>query len=180
MKNALTAALILFAAFGCQGAAKLPDARSATKPAAPGRAWIGAALRAPSSSETEAMELPVEVRLQGRAVESVVAAGPAAIAGLKSGDVLLCLDENELYSHDDLADFLRASRPGENIELTVRRAGTTQDELVTLELANSPDLTAQAPSIDWEFASLAQLSQATIRAKNEKRRLLIGLSGAET
>jgi len=180
MRIAHTAALFLLVAVACKSASDPTDSPGSSTASNPGRAWIGAAFRAPSNSEAEAMELPVEVRLQGRAVDSVVPTGPAALAGLRAGDVLLSLDENEIYSHDDLADFLRASSPGEMIALTVRRAGETQDEFVTLELSESPDDSAQSPSIDWEFASLAQLPRATTKAKNQKQRLLIGLSGAET
>ena len=180
MRIAHTAILFLFAAGGCQSTAELPGASDRGKLVVPGQAWLGAALRAPSDAEVEAMALPIEIRLQGRVIESIVAGGPAALAGLNAGDVFLRLDENELYSHDDLVDFLRASNPGEKIDLTVRRAGTTQDETVALELSHSPDNTTLPSSIDWEFASLAQLPLASAKAENEQHRVLVGLSGAET
>ncbi len=168
-------ALCLLASAACRS---VPDSAQASGSAS-GRAWLGAVTRTPSSSEAEAMELPFEVRLQGQAIASVVPGGPASLAGLKSGDVVLRMDENALYSQDDVRDFLCASQPGEKVELTVRRAGTSAEEALAVELTSSPDDHA-ATSIDWEFASLAQLSRATAKARAEKRRLLIGLSGAET
>ena len=169
-------ALCLLAAASCRSVSESSEATAA----ALDRAWLGASTRTPSDSEAEAMDLPFEVRLQGQAIASVAPGGPASLAGLKTGDVVLRMDENALYSQDDLHDFLWASQPGDRVELTVRRAGTSEDESIPIELTSAPDDHATKPSIDWEFASLAQLPQAKAKAEAEERRLLIGLSGAET
>lgn len=173
-------ALFLFAIAACQSGPTSTAHSEHDSALQANRAWLGAGMRIPSAAEAEAMELPTDVRLQGRAIDSVLPNSPAALAGLKVGDVLMSLDENALYSDDDFIDFLNASDPGDEVKLTIRRAGNAEDELLLVELSGSPDQHASDPSIDWEFASLAQLTEGQAKAKNEGRRLLIGLSGAET
>lgn len=169
-------ALYLITAPACRSAPGSTEARSD----ASDRAWLGAATRTPSDAEAEELGLPFEVRLQGQTVAAVVSGGPASAAGVRTGDVILRLGENTLHSQDDVRDFLSAAQPGERVELTVRRTGTTGDLSIPVVLGRSPDPHVARPSIEWEFASLAQLPRAMAKAEAQSRALLIGLSGAET
>ncbi len=54
-------------------------------------------------------------------VDSVEAAGPAAESGLQAGDVLLQIDDAQLSSIDELRAALGGKRPGQTVEITVRR-----------------------------------------------------------
>ena len=57
MRIAHTAALFLLVAVACQRAPNPTDSPGSSTASNPGRAWIDAALRAPSTSEAKAMEL---------------------------------------------------------------------------------------------------------------------------
>jgi serine protease Do len=50
---------------------------------------------------------------------------PAEKAGLKAGDVLLSIDNKKIEKRDDLTDFLRTKRPGDEIIVEVRREEKT-------------------------------------------------------
>ena len=69
----------------------------------------------------------------GLAISAVDPAGPAATAGLTSGDVILTLDGTSLTEHIGLTDLLAAHRPGDVVEVGVRRAdGSSATFRITL------------------------------------------------
>lgn len=89
-----------------------------------GKATIGVSTSVPPSELAEAMELTNRVRVHGRLVDSVE--GPAAEAGICTGDVLLTLGAVDLYSDDDIADFLSVTEPGARI-VAARRGVARRD-----------------------------------------------------
>jgi len=140
------------------------------------RATLGVMTSVPTPELAAALRLPNRVRVLGRVVES--AEGAAAAAGLRPGDVLLALNEIELYSQDDLDDVLRASRPGETIALRALRPGEPGERQLTARLGGVP--TTAVSGIRWQYASLASLPRAQAEAREKRRHVLVGLSGAET
>lgn len=54
---------------------------------------------------------------------AVAVGGPGAKAGLKSGDVITAVDGRRVHSGEELIVRTRAHRPGDRLELTVRRDG---------------------------------------------------------
>ena len=58
----------------------------------------------------------------GLAISAVDPAGPAAAAGLTSGDVILTVDGIALTEHVGLTDLLAAHQPGDAVDVGVRRA----------------------------------------------------------
>jgi len=68
----------------------------------------------------------------GLYVSAVDAGGPAAMAGLKPGDVITAIDGLPVDDADQLAVVTLARKPGEVVTLTYRRAGTSADATVTL------------------------------------------------
>jgi putative serine protease PepD len=81
--------------------------------------------------------LGVNVDLQyqgdGARVNSIVAGGAAAKAGVKSGDVITAVDGNQLSSSSELLSVLRSKAPGDTVKLTVQDpGGGTHDVTVTL------------------------------------------------
>jgi predicted metalloprotease with PDZ domain len=146
----------------------------------PKMAALGAETRIPTGDEAKAYGLSKQKVgcTNGQYVKVVEKGGPADKAGLKEGDVLLSLNSNKLYSKDDLADFLRVTKPGAKIEAHVRRAGTFKEEKVTLTLGTGPEVSGKG--IIWQHAGLGQLDSALAAAKDEKKLLLVGLSGADT
>jgi serine protease Do len=57
----------------------------------------------------------------GVRVESVIPGGPAALAGIRSGDRILAFDGEEVRTPDVLVSMVAAMRPGEDAQLTLLR-----------------------------------------------------------
>lgn len=57
----------------------------------------------------------------GVRVESVIPGGPAALAGIRSGDRILAFDGEEVRTPDVLVSMVAAMRPGDDAQLTLLR-----------------------------------------------------------
>lgn len=68
----------------------------------------------------------------GAAVFALLEGGPAAAAGLQTGDVITAVDDNEVAGLDDLAQAAAQYNPGDEVVLTVERDGETVELTVTL------------------------------------------------
>jgi phosphoserine phosphatase RsbU/P len=75
-------------------------------------------------------------------VFNVIPGSPAAQAGLRAGDLIIALNGHELSSYSLLAKIWSRSRPGDSVDITVRRPGEVQPITVhaTFRLANSARL----------------------------------------
>jgi putative serine protease PepD len=69
---------------------------------------------------------------QGLFVTSVQAAGPAAMAGLRAGDVVTEIDGQPATSADQLVELTITKRAGDRVELTYVRGGQSREATVTL------------------------------------------------
>ncbi len=139
---------------------------------------FGAQTAVPSDEVAERLDLPFNVRQQGRELTSVTGESTLARLGLKAGDVLLELDGVPLYSQDDVADVLRVHRPGDEVAIAFHPAG--DPDVVETTIVLGDDAGPHAEGIEWQFASLANLERALERAADENKGVLVGLSGAET
>jgi S1-C subfamily serine protease len=76
----------------------------------------------------------------GAVVRQATAGGPAARAGIRAGDLIVAVAGERIRDPDDVAAAIQERRPGESVEIEVRRDG----ELRTLdvELTARPE---QAP-----------------------------------
>jgi thioredoxin len=152
------------------------------------QATLGVDTEAPSEAVAKAQGLKHKVRLHGRVVTEVAAEGAAARAGVRIGDVLLRLGDNDLYSADDISDFLEVSDPLDQVILRFKRPGEAEPREATVTLgarrsvtrSTSRDVPASGPRFTWQFASLGQLPKALDAARSQHKKLLVGLSGAET
>ena len=72
----------------------------------------------------------------GARLAEVVPGGPAADAGLKQGDVVTEVDGNSIESADDLRLAVENHKPGDSLQLTVKRDGDTKS--ITVELGTRP------------------------------------------
>ncbi|MER6994194.1 trypsin-like peptidase domain-containing protein [Streptomyces sp. NPDC000410] len=63
---------------------------------------------------------------------AVTADGPAAKAGIRTGDVITKVDGQRVHSGEELIVKIRAHRPGDRLELTVVRDGKEQSKTLTL------------------------------------------------
>jgi S1-C subfamily serine protease len=140
-------------------------------------AQLGAGTRAPTKEEVKEYELPTTVRVQGQVVDSVEPGSPAEKAGIAKGDVILKLGENKIYSRDTIEDFLHVTKPGTEITVLIKRAKSFKEEEIKLKLGERE---VKGRRFAWDYASLEQLEQALAQAKKDGKKVLVGLSGAET
>jgi putative serine protease PepD len=68
----------------------------------------------------------------GALVQSVTRSGPAADAGLRSGDVVTAIDSTPIHGTNDLVAAIAAHQPGDHVQLTVRRGSQTVKLTATL------------------------------------------------
>lgn len=70
--------------------------------------------------------------VKGARLKDVLADSPAAKAGLRGGDLVVSMDGQVVESVDDARDVLRRRRPGDEIEVGVRRGGAARTFTVAL------------------------------------------------
>ncbi len=68
----------------------------------------------------------------GVVISNVVASGPAAKAGLKTGDAIIAVDGKEVKTGDDLVGEISQRKPGSTVKLTYVRNGKREDATVTV------------------------------------------------
>ncbi len=84
-------------------------------------------------------------KLDGVLVNAVEPGGPAAIAGLEPGDIILALDERGITNTIDLPAQVAEIKPGTSIKLTVLRRGNTKAINVTVgQLRDAQSASADA------------------------------------
>lgn len=84
-------------------------------------------------------EIAEQLRLEdttGVAVLSVAENGPAEQAGIRPGDILRSIDDEELRSPEDLLTALRQRDPGDEVTIEIQRDG--ESSTVDLTLAGRP------------------------------------------
>lgn len=86
----------------------------------PRRARLGVGL-APSSVANRLRQSVGLPPRDGLLVQAVMADGPAAAAGLETGDLLVAVGDRELQRIDDLMEALEGVSPGSSVNLTVVR-----------------------------------------------------------
>ncbi|MHC4514043.1 MAG: PDZ domain-containing protein [Planctomycetota bacterium] len=165
-----------------------PDATKAKAKAADAKAqgkyeWVaslGVETRAPSKEECIKYALKLEVRYQGQLVTGLAKDGVAAKAGIEKGDIILKLGKVEIFSSDDIRDLVMVRRPGQLIEVRLTRGKTKKQETLSVRLGAKKIPARKVPRLDWQYAGLPYLQDVLRRAKKQRKRVLVGLSGAET
>ena len=69
---------------------------------------------------------------KGALVGSVQSGGPAAAAGLRNGDVVTAFDGSPIRSSNDLVAAITSHRPGDRVNVTVRRGSSSVSVSATL------------------------------------------------
>lgn len=124
--------------------AKTPPAEAQIETDAPrARAWIGARTQALSNENARRLGTDVEV---GVYVDEVYE-GPASVAGIQAGDVLMRMDGEplDLEPGERLDDLVADYVVGEEVPFLVRRGGKNQELLI--RLAKSPLRPELAPRL---------------------------------
>jgi S1-C subfamily serine protease len=93
------------------------------------RGYLGAIIRGIDGRYAQEMQLPVN---EGVYVDSVLADGAAARAGIKAGDIIKEMDGMSISTSSKLLEFVGRKRPGDEIEVTVLRNGAEKKINVTL------------------------------------------------
>lgn len=88
--------------------------------------YIGVSV-ATVSTETQSYGLP-----QGAAVKSVAENSPAAAAGLKINDIITHINDSAITGSSELVSYIGNAKPGDQLNLTVYRQGSTQQLTITV------------------------------------------------
>ena len=100
-------------------------------PPRPGPAWIGVFLGDAVDGGVRILE--------------VVDEGPAAKAGLTSGDLVIRVDGKDIADRGDLSRALDRHAPGDTLQITILRAGESRDMKVLLGAPRTPVYTPMPP-----------------------------------
>jgi len=93
-------------------------------------AYIGVSTRTVNETLQQQFSLS---RSSGVLVADLVTGGPAAKAGLRQGDIIVKVGDEEMVESNDLLAAIREMKPGDQVDVTVDRDGETQVITVTLE-----------------------------------------------
>ncbi len=69
----------------------------------------------------------------GVLVSEAVKGSPAEKAGIRAGDVIVSVDGKSVDSSRDIGELVRAMKKGDTVKVDVRRKGTAQQFLVTID-----------------------------------------------
>jgi serine protease DegQ len=83
------------------------------------RGWIGIEAQDITPELAESFKLP---QARGSLVAGVLQNSPAALAGLKSGDVLLAINDKEISDSSSMLNLIAVLKPNEKAVLTIARA----------------------------------------------------------
>ena len=84
------------------------------------RAWLGILGEAITEAIRHYYNLPVD---HGVVIARLVEGGPCDKAGLKTGDILVTINDNEIKERSDIQRVLRNVKPGETIKVKYNRQG---------------------------------------------------------
>jgi Do/DeqQ family serine protease len=124
------------------------------------RPWLGASGQAVTPELARGLGLP---RPEGVLIKDVVAGSPAAIAGLRDGDVVLSVDGHEVTSPDELRFRIATLASDARTGLAFWRDGGRRDLAVTLKAPPEVpprDLTLLGGREPFSGATVANLSPA--------------------
>ena len=112
---------------------------------------------------------------QGMVVKTVEHESPAAQAGLTAGDVVTALDDQEIQRVLDFQRAMLDCKPGQTVQLAVRRSGVPRT--ISLELGKMPDAADTADQPAWKLFGLKlKAIPADEFRKNRQTRYRGGLS----
>jgi putative serine protease PepD len=110
--------------------------------AIPARAVVRIAeeIIATGSSRTPIMGITIDTSFTGPGalIDTVTSGGPAEVAGLRPGDVVLALGGRQVRSTDELLRAVAALKPGTRTAVVVQRGGQRAEVAVTVAERPAP------------------------------------------
>ena len=103
----------------------------------PRQAWIGVGLDAVPIERAQELGLPPDT---GAVVSRILAATPAAAAGLQEGDIVLSVDRKPIGDVRDVREAITDHRIGETAILRILRPGEIHPRELRLTVQERPDL----------------------------------------
>ncbi|MBL8008224.1 MAG: Do family serine endopeptidase [Ignavibacteria bacterium] len=94
------------------------------------RGYIGVSIKDVDTKEAKGLGLE---KVQGVLIQDVISGGAGDEAGLKSGDVILSVDNKDVNAANELQTIIGSHHPGEEVNLKVFRDGKTMDKVVKLK-----------------------------------------------
>jgi serine protease Do len=107
------------------------------------RGWIGVMVQPVTADIADSLGLK---DAQGALIDDVQQSGPAAQAGLKSGDLVLAVGDDEIKDARELARKIASVAPGKQLILKVKRDG--KEQAITVTTAAFPDDQAKVANQD--------------------------------
>jgi serine protease Do len=105
--------------------------------------------------------------LNGVYVESITENGAAEEAGLKKGDIVIKINDNEVKNVAELQDMVARNRPGDKIDVTFKRDGKIKTVSAKLKnLDNEIKIVRRDDSYKIEGAALRNASEEEIKKYN--------------
>ncbi len=84
------------------------------------RGWVGVSMQDMTRELAESFDLKTTA---GALISSVLRDGPADRAGIRPGDILVAVEEDEVKNSSDMLNLIAALSPGETVTVTVIRDG---------------------------------------------------------
>jgi serine protease Do len=94
------------------------------------RGYIGVTIKDVDTKEAKGLGLD---KAQGVLVQDVIKGGAGEDAGIRTGDVILSVDGNEVNAANQLQTIIGSKQPGDEVRLKVFRDGKTIDKNVRLK-----------------------------------------------
>ena len=113
----------------------------------------------------------------GLIIDATIEGSALALAGLRVGDKIIQVNDNVIFSVDDLNDILALSQPGNLGKVYYIRDGAERTVEVKFGEKYACD---SAYALHWDYAGLAQLPLAMKEAARRETVVLVGLSGSDT
>jgi serine protease Do len=99
------------------------------------RGWLGISISDVTAKHKKAFGLDVD---HGVLVQDVFPDAPAGKAGLKRGDIIIRVDQQEIKNAEELVEYISAKKPGTDVKVTVIRDGKKKSNQVTLAERGQP------------------------------------------
>lgn len=110
------------------------------------RGWLGVYIQDIDELMAQAMDLPVN---EGVLVSDVQENSPAQAAGLQQGDVIIRLENKQIFSQSQLRNEVASRLPDTTVKLTVIRDG--RERTIDVKLGRlEPEEMAVAPDTDFD------------------------------